>query len=148
VRSSGSVSADAGRTTCTCTVPILIAHGVSCCFVAGAQDGVCVGSAVVPERGAGVRLVAAGHARRVRHGRGVVGAASRGGGAASSGRSTAPVVAGAGGVVRAGPGAAARTVEASDRHSGHTVGLASPTGPPTLDLREPARTTADQRRRP
>jgi hypothetical protein len=36
-----------------------------------------------------------------------VGAASRGGGVASSGRSTAPVVAGAGGVVRVGPGAAA-----------------------------------------
>lgn len=42
-------------------MPILVAHGVSCCSVMLVEDGGRVGSAAVPERCAGVR---GGHRRR------------------------------------------------------------------------------------
>jgi hypothetical protein len=68
-------------------------------FCGSRQDRVHACSAVVPERGSGVRLVAADDAWRVGAGRGAVGAPPRGRYAAPPGRPTAPVVARLGGAL-------------------------------------------------
>jgi hypothetical protein len=114
-----------------------IAQRVSSCFVVVTQHGGHVCSAAVPQRGARVRPAAARRTGRVRvrtcHR--TAGAASRGGGATTSGRSPVPDVAGTSGAVRAGPGSAARVVEAPYRHCGHPACLAPAADAAALDLR-------------
>ena len=99
----------------SCAVPELFTLAVSWCFCFDGEDRRHAGSDAVHERGSGVGLVVDGGAQR----RGVGG---RGNGAPSRGRRPAPsvraakvVVAGPGGALGAGSGAAATVVASPDR---------------------------------